>query len=84
MPKNIPMYICPAEYVFVGCGKPIAEVIREEHSRLDDVEWETGQRPKDDHLRFLLSERERGITEYKTGLKRVRNPAYDKWMAQYG
>jgi len=79
-----PTYICPAEYVFVGCGKPISASIREERSRLDDVEWETGQRPKDDYLRFLLAERERGITEHKTGLKRVKNPAYDKWMAQYG
>ena len=79
-----PTYICPAEYVFVGCGKPIAEVIREERSRLDDVEWETGQRPNEDYLNYLLGEQARGIREHKTQTKLVRNPGYDKWMTQYG
>ena len=81
--KNMPMYTCPAKHIFIGCGVPISASIREERSRLDDVEWETGQRPNEDYLNYLLGEQARGISEHKTQTKIVRNPAYDKWMEKY-
>jgi len=76
------MYICPAEYIYVSDGVPIGQAIREERMRLDDIEWETGKRPRGNWLDFLISERERGVTIYATKLKKIRNIAYDKWMTE--
>lgn len=78
------MYRCPAEYVYVGDGVPIGQAIREERMRLDDIEWDTGVRPSEGWLKYLIGERDRGMSIHATGLKKVRNVAYDKWMEKYG
>jgi len=54
-------------------GQPIDQLIREERMRLEDIEWETGVRPSEGWLCFLMGERARGITMHYNGLKREYN-----------
>jgi len=51
-------------------GRCIKQLVREERMRLDDAEWETGTRPPENYLNFLLGELSRGITLHYDGLKR--------------
>lgn len=47
---------------------PIEVAIRKERTRLQDIEWETDQRPSDWLLRYMESERRRGVTVWVTNL----------------
>jgi hypothetical protein len=80
----MPKYICPAEYTYIETGVPIAQAIRNERMRLDDIEWDTGVRPVGNWLKFLIGEQQRGKAIFATGTKRVKNPEYEKWMAEHG
>ena len=61
----------------------MSQSIREERMRLDDVEWETGKRPDEQYLNYLIAERNRGICTHKTSLELVRNPDYDAWVKKH-
>lgn len=55
----------------IHTGPPIRQAIREERMRLDDIEWETGERPDEGWLNFLISEAERGVTIFRNTLIRI-------------
>lgn len=52
-------------------GIPIRQAIREERMRLEDIEWETGVRPKEVWLNFLEAEAKRGVTIHYNGLEAI-------------
>lgn len=79
----MPRLICPTEYIHVETGIPIAQAIRNERMRLDDIEWNTGKRPAGNWLNFLTGEQKRGRAIFATGTKLVKNPAYEQWMKEF-
>lgn len=50
-------------------GQCINQLIREERMRLEDIEWETGVRPSEGWLCFLMGEKARGIITHYDGLE---------------
>lgn len=61
------MYIKSAP-VFPVETIPIATAIRLERTRLQDVEFETNQKPNDSILKYMEAERARGVKEWVTNL----------------
>lgn len=47
---------------------PIERAIREERMRLQDIEWETDQRPSDWLLKYMEAEADRGIRDWVINL----------------
>lgn len=62
------MYI-PANPVAKPILIPIQRAISKERMRIEEIEWETGQRPSTWWLDFLKSEAERGVTQHLVDLE---------------